>query len=72
MSRLLLAVPILLTVDRVEPPVAVLEWPCGTLMDAPLDFLPPELAEGDVLRLRRLRMRITFRSPCLAFLAAKV
>ena len=61
MSRLLLATPILLTVDRVEPPVAVLEWPCGTLVDAPLDLLPPELAEGDVLRLRRLRMRLTFR-----------
>ena len=53
MSRLLLAAPILLVVDRIEPPVAVLEWPSGALIDAPLDVLPAELSEGDILRLRR-------------------
>lgn len=52
---------ILLIVDRIEPPLAVLEWPCGALIDTPLDVLPDELAEGDVLRLRRHRARATFR-----------
>lgn len=62
MSRLLLSAPLLLTVDRIEPPVAVLEWPCGALIDTPLDVLPAELTEGDILRLRRGRSRIDFRS----------
>ena len=61
MSRLLLAAPILLVVDRIEPPVAVLEWPSGALIDAPLDVLPAELSEGDILRLRRTRARTAFR-----------
>ena len=46
MSPLLLSTRILLTVDRIEPPMAVLEWPSGALTDAPLTMLPPALHEG--------------------------
>ncbi|MDG1481981.1 MAG: DUF3006 domain-containing protein [Myxococcota bacterium] len=52
MSPLLFSTRILLIVDRIEPPMAVLEWPSGALTDAPLTLLPPALHEGDVLRLR--------------------
>jgi hypothetical protein len=56
MSALLLG-PILLTVDRIEPPMAVLEWPSGALTDAPLAMLPPTTQEGDLLQLRLSRSR---------------
>ncbi len=55
MSPLLLSTRILLTVDRIEPPMAVLEWPSGALTDAPLTMLPASLHEGDVLQLRLSR-----------------
>jgi len=55
MSALLFSTSLLLTVDRIEPPMAVLEWPSGALTDAPLTLLPPALHEGDVLRLRLSR-----------------
>ena len=45
----LLLVPV--TVDRIEPPMAVVEWPWGELHDVPLEELPPDLAEGAQLRL---------------------
>ncbi|MFT5683359.1 MAG: hypothetical protein ACI8RZ_004290 [Myxococcota bacterium] len=57
MSPLLLSARILLTVDRIEPPMAVLEWPSGVLTDAPLTMLPTTLREGDVLQLRLSRSR---------------
>ena len=57
MSPLLLSVRILLIVDRIEPPMAVLEWPTGALTDAPLSLLPADLSEGDTLRLQVDRSR---------------
>ena len=36
----------LVVVDRIEPPVAVLEWTAGVLTDMPLALLPPGISEG--------------------------
>ena len=45
---LILLLPI--TVDRIEPPMAVVEWPWGELSDVPLKQLPPDLREGTRLQ----------------------
>lgn len=48
----LLATCRVLTVDRIEGEVVVLDW-CGRLrFDAPINALPTGLAEGDRVRLR--------------------
>ena len=48
---LLFGAALVVTVDRVEAPYAVLEWPSGALGDVPLGLLPPGVAEGERLRL---------------------
>ena len=57
MSLLLLSVRVAVTVDRIEPPFAVVEWPSGDLADVPLALLPSPTAEGDTIELRLGRSR---------------
>lgn len=47
-----LLLPVRVVVDRIEPPMAVVEWPSGELTDVPLLFLPADLREGAVLLLQ--------------------
>lgn len=44
-------------VDRIEPPMAVLEWSSGQLTDMPLALLPADVAEGCRLEVRLHRTR---------------
>lgn len=44
--------PVLITVDRIEPPMAVVEWPSGAMTDIPLAMLPPNTKEGSQLLLQ--------------------
>ena len=57
MTFLLFSARVVVTVDRIEPPMAVLEWPSGVLTDVPLLQLPADLEEGDTLRLAMARPR---------------
>lgn len=47
----LLILPVLATIDRIEPPMAVVEWPGGALTDVPLARLPADAREGARLML---------------------
>lgn len=49
---LLLGIRLTAVVDRVEGPMAVVEWRSDTLADLPLALLPPDVGEGDRLLLR--------------------
>lgn len=49
-ASLLLIFLLPITVDRIEPPMAVVEWPWGELSDVPLEQLPPNLREGTRLQ----------------------
>jgi len=42
----------LVTIDRIEDDVAVVEWTADTTSDLPLNLLPPDTREGDRLHLR--------------------
>jgi hypothetical protein len=45
--------PIAVVIDRIEPPMAIIEWPSGELSDVPLAMFPPEVAvEGARLLLQ--------------------
>ena len=53
----LLSLRLVVVVDRIEPPMAVLEWPSGALCDAPLSLLPTTVREGQQLSIAILPSR---------------
>ncbi len=46
----------LVTIDRIEDDVAVVEWTPDTIGDLPLNVLPPDTREGDRLHLQWQRV----------------
>ena len=57
------ASPLVLTVDRIEGPVAIVEWSTDLHIEVPVSLLPPGVHEGDQLRLRRRRPTRPSRGP---------
>lgn len=52
MSPVLLVFGAVAVIDRIEGPVAVLEWHDLTITEVPVEVLPPGAGEGDRVLLR--------------------